>query len=427
MSDQKIVCPHCQHTISVTASLTAQLREEFVIEFRKKEQLAKAELMKQQQEIEQKEKALELDKKFVEEKISSEVQKEKQKIWAMAQQKAKEKIEQEHGAKFKELEEENKQKSEELKKAQELELTLRKKSREIEERAEQIELEITRKLDEERKKIAEQSKKIADEEHRFKLLEKDKQLDVMRQQIEDLKRKSEQGSMQIQGEVQEDSLKELLISQFPSDKITDVEKGIKGADVVQVVKNQFGQRAGIILWESKNTKSWKDEWVTKLKEDQHRVEADICVIVSNILPKGADTFTQIRNVWIVKIESVVLLTFALRSQLLQLSRLKQSLDGREEKMAVLYQYISGAQFKNRVENIVTAFSCMKEDLEKEKRAFERIWKKREQEIERVISNTAGMYGDLQGMIGASLPAVSSLELPEAIGQDGLFEDSKPEK
>lgn len=424
MSDQTIICPHCQHQISVTASLTAQLREEFVAEFRKKEQQAQEKLIKQQHEIEAKEKQLEAEKKLVDEKIAETVQKEKQKIWAMAQQKAKEKIEEEQGIKVKELEAENKRKTEELKKAQESELSLRKKTREIEERAEQMELEITRKLDEERKKIAEQSKKSADEEHRLKLLEKDKQLDSMRQQIEDLKRKSEQGSMQIQGEVQEESLKEMLHTHFSGDEIADVEKGIKGADVVQVVKNQFGQRAGVILWESKNTKAWKEEWVTKLKEDQHRVEADICVIVTTVLPRGVENFTQIRNVWVVKIESVVLLTFALRSQLLQLARVKQSLDGREEKMAVLYHYISGAQFKNRVENIVTAFSSMKEDLDKEKRAFERIWKKREQEIERVITNTAGMYGDLQGMIGASLPTMSSLELPEEIVQEGLFDEEK---
>lgn len=420
MSDQTITCPNCNTSISVTASLSAQIRQQLEAEVGKKQQQELAKLESERKKLLDQEGILKNKLEEADKNLQEQLQKEKQKMWAIAKQEAKKLADEETGSKLKELEEENKRKSEALKNAEAQELELRKKSRDVEERAQKLELEITRKMDEERQKIAEQAKKQALEEQRLKTLEKDKQLDQMRQQIEELKRKSEQGSMQIQGEVQEDDLKAMLQSHFPSDTIEDVEKGIRGADLVQTVRNNFGQQSGVILWESKNTKEWKDEWIKKLKEDQGLVKADICILVSAVLPKGIETFALIDNVWVVNYHSVLLLTAALRVQLHNLSQLKLSVVGKDEKMEMLYQYLSGTQFRNRVENIVSAFSSMKADLDKEKRAFERIWKKREQEIERVISNTSSMYGDLQGIIGKGLPTVDSLELPEELEQEGLF-------
>lgn len=417
MSDQIIHCPNCQTQISVAASLSSQIRQEIETDFAKQQAEFQKKLELERKQLSDQEQKLKQQSENLSKQLEEQLQKEKQKMWAIAKQEAEKVAIAKSESKVKELEEANLKATAELRKAEQQELELRKKSREIEEKAARMELEIQRKMDEERKKIAEESKKKADEEHRLKTLEKDKQLEQMRQQIEELRRKSEQGSMQIQGEVQEDDLKAMLQSHFPSDKVEDVEKGIRGADLVQTVRNSFGQQSGVILWESKNTKDWKDEWIKKLKEDQGLVNADICILVSAVLPKGIETFALIDNVWVVNYQSVLLLTAAVRVQLHQLSKMKLSMVGKDEKMEVLYQYLSGAQFRTRVENIVSAFSSMKADLDKEKRAFERIWKKREQEIERVITNTSSMYGDLQGIIGAGLPPVESLELPDGFNEE----------
>lgn len=410
-----LTCPNCKTPIPLNSALTAQIRTELEKDFSQKQKAETAKLAQLQHDIQQQK------TQFAQQQASWQAQqdellkKEKEKIWAIAKQEALKKASEASSAKFKELEEENAQKTQALKIAEEAELAARKKAREVEERAQKLELEIQRKLDAERQGIVESTKKAVDEEHRLKFLEKEKQLAMMRDQIELLRRKSEQGSMQIQGEVQEDDLKQVLQRQFPSDLISDVEKGMRGADLVQMVRDQFGRECGAILWESKNTKEWHDDWIAKLKDDQGRVKAEVCVLVTQALPRGVQNFTQIQQVWVIKNQFVLLLTQAIRAQLIQLTAVQRSQVGREEKMEVLYQYLSGAQFKNRVENIVTTFAGMKDDLDKEKRAFERIWKKREQEIERVMNSTAGMYGDLQGLLGHELPAVASLELP-------LFED-----
>ena len=448
MPDQTILCPHCQQSIPLSQALSEQVKHELEAQFaqeqeanlkklqeqavalEKEKQLLASQrmtLVKQQEALRQElaEKLAE-QKKTIEAESQLKLESEKKKMWTMAQQKAAEKAREETQLKLKELEDENRKKTDELRKAEQLELELRKKSREVEEKAQKLELEVQRKIDEERQKIAEDAKKQADEENRLKSLEKDKQLEMMRKQIEELKRKSEQGSMQIQGEVQEEDLKQILQSAFPIDIVEDVEKGIRGADLVQTVMNSYGQQCGVILWESKNTQAWNDQWVKKLKEDQNIVKADVSVIVSKVLPRGVESHTVIQNVWVVDYQSVLLLTQALRIQLQQICQVKSSLVGREEKMEVLYTYLSGTQFKNRVENIVSAFISMQEQLIKERRAMQAIWNRREKEIERVINNTTGMYGDLQGIIGGSLPSIHQLELPDGEVEDGelgLFPES----
>lgn len=412
MSQTPFLCPNCGTPIAdaMSSQLRTQIQQELKTQYEKDaEQLAKekAQLKTLQQNLAE-------QQKEVEQKIAAEVAKEKGKLWEKAKQEAQARISEESGKKLAELEAENKRKTELLHKAEEQELQLRKQAREIEERAQRLELEVQRKLDAERKVIADKAKQDVYEENRLKMLEKEKQLEMMRQQIEDLKRKSEQGSMQIQGEVQEEDLKALLQRMFPTDVIEDVEKGIRGADLVQKVRNQFGEIVGVILWESKNTKAWSEGWVQKLKDDQGRIKVDLCVLVSQALPDGMKQFGSVDGIWVTCPASVVELTRALRFQLTQLFQLRRSLVGREEKMEVLYSYLSGAQFRQRVENIVTAFTNLRVDLDKEKRAFERMWRKREQELERVMSNTSGMYGDLQGIIGAALPTVSSLELGDGL-------------
>ncbi|MBU0974246.1 DUF2130 domain-containing protein, partial [Patescibacteria group bacterium] len=195
--------------------------------------------------------------------------------------------------------------------------------------------------------------------------------------------------------------------------------GAKGADLVQRINAKMGTNAGTIIWESKNTKAFSESWISKLKSDQGLVKADIAILVTQVLPKGVKGFGLVNGVWVVSYAHIIPLVNALRIQLIEVAKVKLSLVGRDEKMGLLYKYLSGPQFKNRVENIVMAFVNMKADLDTEKRSFNRIWSKREKEIEKVIMSTSNMYGDLQGIIGGSLPEIKQLELGGGDGLDDL--------
>lgn len=294
--------------------------------------------------------------------------------------------------------------------AQQQELALRKQQRELEERERSMNLELERRLDEERVKVREDALAKAAEQQHLRDREKDKQLEDMRKQIEDLKRKAEQGSQQAHGEVQELELEELLRSNFRFDEIEPVAKGVRGADVLQRVCSSSGKSQGSILWESKRTKAWSDGWIQKLKDDQREAKADIGIIVSSVLPKGITHIGAIEGVWVTDFPSLVGLGTALRAGISQLAHMQGALDGKGEKMELIYKYLSGPEFRHRVEAIVEAFVTMKTDLDSEKRSMERTWAKREKQIQRVIHNTSGMYGDLQGLIGTSLSPIPLLEM-----------------
>jgi hypothetical protein len=404
MSDQIITCPKCGTQIPLSDALTEKIRHQL------KDEVGK-ELKEREGQLEAKAKLLEESQKNIDTEVLKKLELEKVKMWEIAQKKAIEKFDVE----LKDLKKANEEKDGQLVEMREKELDLRKEKREIEEEKKNMKLEIERKLDEERKKISEEARKDASEEMRLKMAEKDKQMEQLRRSLEDAKRKSEQGSMQIQGDVQEDDLKIMLQNAFPMDSIEDVPTGIKGADLIQTVNSSFGQKVGVILWESKNTKAWSADWIKKLKGDQALVKADVCILVSQTLPDDVKDFKFQGGVWICSYKSVMSLVSAIRLHITQLNQVKQSLVGKDEKMELLYKYLSGTEFKNRIENIVSAFTGMQSDLETEKRSMERIWKKREKEIERVIMSTSGMYGDLQGIVGASLPTIKSLELPS--GED----------
>lgn len=331
---------------------------------------------------------------------------EKTKMWVIAQQKAKEKADTE----LKDLHEQAAERAKQLEEAQKNELELRKQAREMEAKTKNMQLDMERKMDEERKVITDKIHKDVEEQQKRKDMEAEQKMEQMRKTIEELRRKSEQGSMQLQGDAQEANLKATLEAAFPMDSVADVPTGIRGGDLVQTVRSEFGQDAGVILWESKNTKNWNAEWLKKLKGDQLLVKADICIIATTVLPEGIKNFGCIDGVWVVDYTCSIAFAASIRFHLAEMARMQRSLVGRDEKMEHLYAYLSGSQFKSRVENIVSAFRSMKDDLEAEKRAFMRLWSKREREIERVITNTTGMYGDLQGIIGASLPTIAHLEL-----------------
>jgi hypothetical protein len=404
MSDQVIKCPDCGKQIPLDKALGEQMQHKLEKELVQKEKEMKKELWEVAQEK-------------AREKIEKEAGVEKKKLEQKRLEQEKARVEQEK--EMKELRDELKSNSKKLEESEKYELELRKKARELEEKEKKIELEMTRKMDEERKKIVESTKKEEEEQYRLKVQEKDKQMEILNKQINELKRKAEQGSQQIQGEVQEDDLKDLLATTFVTDEISDVATGAKGADLVQKVNGKIGVTLGTIIWESKNTKAFSESWISKLKNDQGIVKADIAILITQVLPKDMNGFGLRNGIWVVSYAYVIPLVNALRIQLIEVSKVKSSLVGRDEKMDLLYKYLSGPQFKNRVENIVMAFVNMKADLDTEKRSFNRIWNKREKEIEKVIMSTSNMYGDLQGIIGGSLPEIKQLELGGGDGLDDL--------
>jgi hypothetical protein len=326
---------------------------------------------------------------------------------------AKKAVQDELGGKLQELTTQLEEKEKNLAETRKAEADLRKHARELEEREKNVELEVQRKIDEEKVRIEEVTATRVLEQYRLKDKEKERTISELQSSLEDMKRRVEQGSQQAQGEIQELDLEERLKAIFPWDTIEPVTKGIRGADVIQRVRDGMNRECGSIIWESKRTKSWSDGWIQKLKDDQRSATADIAVLVSQVLPKDMGNFGEQDGVWVTDYLSFVGLAAALREQLIHVAEVKRASVGKDQKMEVLYTYLTGVEFRQRVQAIIETFAALEEDLAQERRAFEKRWKKREKLITRVIDNTSGMYGDLQGLIGSPLKDIPALELDMA--------------
>jgi hypothetical protein len=299
------------------------------------------------------------------------------------------------------------------------ELELRKEKGALEDRARELDLEVARRVDGEKQQLEEALRRGFAEQQDLKLKEKDKLIDDLRHSLEEARRKSEQGSQQRQGEVLEIDVQAELERRFPHDLVAPVAKGARGADLIHEVRDAAMRTCGTIVWETKNTKHWQAGWLDKLKEDQRAVGANLAVIVSTALPDGIVEFGRIDGVWIASLRAWPALALALREQLIEVAFAHAAADGKQEKMEFLYRYLSGDQFRRRIEAMVEAFAALQTGLNRERVAMERIWKEREKQIERVLANTAGMYGEVRGIVGSSLPGVPALEL-EAVA--GMVED-----
>ncbi|MBI5641938.1 MAG: DUF2130 domain-containing protein [Deltaproteobacteria bacterium] len=406
MADQTIKCPYCSREIPLTETLSNQIKEGVRSEYESKAREKELEFKAREEEINKKNREMEESKKSLEGIIANKLALERTKLVKEAEKRAKDELE----IRFKDLEAEKAEKERLLRDAREQELILRKKARELEESKKALDLDMARKLDEEREKIRQSTLEMFSEDHRLKDLEKDKKMNDMLKTIEELKRKAEQGSQQTQGEILELDLEALLKARFPADVIEPVPKGMRGADILQKVYTKNGVYCGAIAWESKRTKAWNDEWLTKLKEDQLDVKAELAVLITEALPKGLTSFTLMEGVWVSSIVLAGSVAEALRAGLVEVAQTRLSAVGKSEKMESVYNYLSGSEFRQKIESIVEAFKSMREDLDHEKRAMIKIWAKREKQIERVVANTLRMYGDMQGIIGASLPEIKSLEL-----------------
>jgi hypothetical protein len=403
-----VICPNCKLEIEVTevlsAQLRAQLQKEFEAEIRKKESA----IEKREAEVARAKEEVEKAQQDIDRRVSEQLAKERKQLSEEALAKAREQVTLEIQDKDQQLTAANSK----LKAAQDAELTLRKERRELEEQKATLELTLTRQLDEERAKIRETAKKEAAEERQLKDAEKDRLINDLRVQLDEMRRKAEQGSQQLQGEILETTLEDLLRQHFPFDEITPVPKGIHGGDVTHTVRDATGAVCGVILWESKRTNAWSDGWLPKLRDDQRAAKAQIAILVSLELPKDVTTFRHIDGVWVSSVACAISLAHALRAGMLEVGAAKRALDGRHDKMEVLYKYLSGQEFRHRVEGIVEAFVTLREELEAEKRATQLRWAKREKQLDRAVTQTTGMYGDLSGIIGATLPAIEALSPPK---------------
>jgi len=313
------------------------------------------------------------------------------------------------------------EKENKLQEANKKELEIRKEKNKLEEEKRNFELEKQRQLDEERKKISEEASKKAIEEQRYVIAQLQKKLTDATKANDEMARKLEQGSQQTQGEVLELELEEILKTEFPYNEIIPVPKGVRGADVLQKVYTKRETLCGIILWETKRTKNWNEGWVAKLKEDQREAKADIAVLVTEILPKDISNFGHRNNIWITNRSSLLGLAFALQAILTQVAITKLAAEGKDEKIELLFRYLTGPEFRQRVEAMIETFIAMKQELDKDKRVTMVRWGKQDKHIERVIAVTAGMHGDLKGLIGTSMQSIPSLES----GEEEIVEDENP--
>jgi hypothetical protein len=428
MTEPTITCPNCKTQIKLTESLAAPLVESTRKQFeqqlaRKDSDIATREQAMREKELQLADAKNKLDQ-HVADQVEEQLKKDRIRIMAEAAKKAKQAAANDFEQKAREvvdLQEILKSREEKLAEAQKAQAELIKKQRELDDTKRELELTVEKRVQEGLDATRQQAKKEAEDEQKLKVMEKEQTIAAMQKQIEDLKRRAEQGSQQLQGEVQELALENLLRSKFPFDAIEPVPKGEFGGDVLHRVVGAGGHSGGTILWEFKRTKNWSDAWLVKLRGDQRTAKAEIAVIVSQVLPKGVDTFEMVDNIWVTHPRAALPVAMILRQSLLELAIVRQANEGQQTKTEMVYQYLTGPRFRQRVEAIVEAFSSMQEDLDKERKVIMRQWAKREEQIMRVMGATVGMYGDLQGIAGKSLLEIEGLEL-STLGFDDFKEE-----
>ncbi len=391
----EVKCPSCNHIFPLEEAIgqeyQQELREKMAAWQKKKDE----EFFKREEELkgQNKELAVKFEQQMAAEKLKLE-------------EGARKSIAADFENKLLLLENSNKENEEKLKLAREKELIFLQKEQELKNKEAEIEINFQRKLLEESVVIADQIKKQEFEKNQFKFKEYEKQLEDQKKLVEEMRRKAEQGSMQLQGEVQELILEELLRSNFPFDEIGEVGKGVRGADCVQTVRNKFGQDCGRIIYESKRTKDFGNDWIDKLKKDMRGAGVDVAVIVTQCYPKGMDCFGEKDGVWICSFEEVKAVAYVLRDGIIKLSNASKSQENKGDKMHLLYDYLTGTEFSEQWKAIREGYMSMRLSIHKERDAMEKMWKMREKQLDKVLINASGIKGSIEGIAGADTISLS---------------------
>lgn len=400
-NDNTINCPACGAEINVSDVIYHQIEEKISKNFAEKNEKKERELEKKFHELEKEKEGLQ---QRINEAVKSKLTEERLKLEESIRKSIKEETIDQIESLNKQLE----QKSKQIRELNKIHAEMEKLKREKDELKGEIELqkekEFSERLKDERMKI----KKQVDEAYFLRIRELEKQLADQRNLAEEMKRKAEQGSMQLQGETQELAIEEILKSFFPFDQISKVGKGIKGADVIQTVRNKFGNNCGTILYESKRTKSFSNEWIPKLKADAVDIKADICVIVTEALPDGIDRIGQKDGVWICTLNDLKGLALVLRESLIKINEAYSFQTNKGEKMQMLYDYLTSREFILQVNAIIEGFTNLQNSYMQEKRAMEKIWKEREKQLERILLNTNHFIGSIKGIAGSSIPDLKQI-------------------
>ncbi|MEJ7739520.1 MAG: DUF2130 domain-containing protein [Chitinophagaceae bacterium] len=407
-----IKCPACGHKFMMEDAVSEEykkaLRDQMISFTRKKEEdfQRKSEELSRQSKQQQ----LDFDKKLGEEKL---------RLSQELEGKLRATITGVYENKLRMLEQLNRDNEEKITMARQKELEFLKKEQELKNKETELEIQLQKQLQQERISLTEQIRKqetdktaVRESELQYKLTELEKQLADQRKLAEEMRRKADQGSMQLQGEVQELLLESVLREHFPYDLILEVGKGVEGADCMQVVRNYAGKECGKIIFESKNAKSWNHQWVEKLKTDMRNKQADLAILVTKVFPKEMQCFGEKDGVWICSFKEVTGMTAALRNAIIRISETQRLEENKGEKMQMLYNFLTGLEFKQQIEAIVEGFVAMKHSIIKERMQMEKLWKERERQLEKVLLNTSGMYGSIKGIAGASISTIAFLEEEE---------------
>lgn len=415
--DASIKCPECGTAIDVNDILKHQLEEDIKREYQAKLAITQREFKLQQEKLLAEKKEFAQKKDRENDLFQERLEKESKRAAAIIEEKLKKRLALENEDRLKAMEKELAQKSEQVKELHRKEAEISKLKREKEEAVEAAKADQQKEMDnlirEERVKIS----KKAEEDNELKLKELQKQLEDQKRLTEEMKRKQEQGSMQLQGEVQELAIEEWLESNFPLDTIDEVKKGANGADCLQIVNTREQTGCGTIYYESKRAKNFSPAWVEKFKDDLRQKNGNIGVIVTQVLPNGMDRMGMIeKNIWVCTYQEFKGLSVALRQTIINVSSAVVTQANKGDKMAMLYDYLTSPEFRMQIEAIKDAFMDMQADLNKEKVATQTRWKRRQKQIDKVILNTTGMYGSIRGIAGSAVPLIADLE--EEVDEEG---------
>lgn len=420
-SINQIKCPNCGHEFDPDIVMSAQIEEHLRKEFAQKQVEKEQEYKKRDEELaatkaavekqlQQQRADLELQKAEADAILKKRMDEERERII----QQERKTLQEKQGAYLKQIEDEKRALLEEKLKreadSKDKELELLKLKDEVTNQRKAIELEFYQKMQTEKGALEENIRKAEQERVNFILAEKEKQLEDQKRLIAEMQRKADQGSMQMQGEVMELALEDLLREAFPFDLIAEVGKGIRGADVIQTVRNKYSHECGKIIYETKRTKNFEYGWIEKLKHDMVAQRADIAILVTEAYPKELDRFGIIEGVWVCKFADIKPLVMLVRDSIEKIYAANAAQENKGDKMVVLYNYLTGNEFKHQIEAIVEGFKALEDGLNSEKKAMQRIWKEREKQLEKVLNNTIDFYGSVRGIAGSSVPEIKMLEL-----------------